>query len=62
MSMGEGLIAITVHVGAMLLVMGVIAVLVYEKLGLSFLRKAWINSDQVWAAAFVAAGVVTLFT
>jgi hypothetical protein len=62
MSMGEGLIGITVHVGAMLLVMGVIAVLVYEKLGLSFLRKAWINSDQVWAAAFVAAGVVTLFT
>jgi hypothetical protein len=62
MSMGEGLIAITVHVGAMLLVMGVIAVLVYEKLGLSFLQKAWINSDQVWAAAFVAAGVVTLFT
>lgn len=62
MSMGEGLIAITVHVGAMLLVMGVIAVLVYEKLGLSFLRKAWINSDQVWAGAFVGAGVVTLFT
>jgi hypothetical protein len=62
MSMGEGLIAITVHVGAMLLVMGVVAVLVYEKLGLSFLRRAWINSDQVWAAAFVVAGVVTLFT
>jgi hypothetical protein len=62
MSMGEGLIAITVHVGAMLLVMGVVAVLVYEKLGLSFLRRAWINSDQVWAAAFVVAGALTLFT
>ena len=62
MSMGEGLVAITVHVGAMLLVMGVVAVLVYEKLGLSFLRRAWINSDQVWAAAFVVAGAVTLFT
>jgi hypothetical protein len=62
MSMGEGLIAITVHVGAMLLVMGVVAVLVYDKLGLSFLRRAWINSDQVWAAAFVVAGALTLFT
>jgi hypothetical protein len=62
MSMGEGLIAITVHVGAMLLVMGVVALLVYEKLGLSFLRRAWINSDQAWAALFVLAGVATLFT
>jgi len=62
MSVGEGLLAITVHVGAMLLVMGVVAVLVYEKLGLSFLRRAWINSDQVWAAAFVVAGALTLFT
>jgi hypothetical protein len=62
MSVGEGLLAITVHVGAMLLVMGVVAVVVYEKLGLTFLRRAWINSDQVWAAAFVLAGIGTLFT
>jgi hypothetical protein len=62
MSMGEGLLAITVHVGAMLLVMGVVALVVYEKLGLTFLRRAWINSDQVWAAAFVLAGIGTLFT
>jgi hypothetical protein len=62
MSVGEGLLAITVHVGAMLLVMGVVALVVYEKLGLTFLRRAWINSDQVWAAAFVLAGIGTLFT
>jgi hypothetical protein len=62
MSMGEGLVAITVHVGAMLLVMGAVALLVYEKLGLRFLRRAWINSDQAWAAAFVLAGMVTLVT
>jgi hypothetical protein len=62
MSMGEGLIAITVHVGAMLLVMGVVSLVVYEKLGLTFLRRAWINSDQAWAAAFVVAGALTLFT
>jgi hypothetical protein len=58
----ESLLAITVHVGAMLLVMGVVALLVYEKLGLAVLRRAWINSDHAWAAAFILAGVTTLFT
>jgi hypothetical protein len=62
MGMGEAALAITVHVGAMLAVMAVVALVVYEKLGLTFLRRAWINSDQFWAGAFVAAGVVTLLT
>jgi hypothetical protein len=60
MSVAEGLLAISVHVGAMLAVMAVVALVVYEKLGLTFLRKAWINSDHMWAGAFVIAGVVTL--
>ena len=51
---------IVLHVGAMLLVMGVVAVVVYEKVGLGILRRAWINTDHVWAGAFVVAGVVTL--
>ena len=62
MGVGEGLVAITVHVGAMLAVMGVVALLVYEKVGLACLRKAWINSDQFWASAFIVAGVVTFVT
>jgi hypothetical protein len=62
MNLGEAALAITVHVGAMLAVMAVIALVVYEKLGLTFLRRAWINSDQFWAAAFIAAGTVTLVT
>ena len=62
MSMGEGLLAVTVHVGAMLVVMGVVSLLVYEKVGLTVLRRAWINSDQMWAAAFVIAGVATLLS
>jgi hypothetical protein len=62
MDAAEALLAITVHVGAMLAVMAVVALLVYEKLGLAFLRRAWINSDQFWAAAFVAAGALTLVT
>jgi hypothetical protein len=62
MSMGEGLLAVTVHVGVMLVVMGAVALLVYDKLGLRVLRRAWINSDQMWAAAFVIAGVATLLS
>jgi hypothetical protein len=62
MGVADAALAITVHVGAMLAVMGVVAVLVYEKLGLTFLRKAWVNSDQFWAGAFVVAGAATLLT
>jgi hypothetical protein len=54
--------AVVVHTGAMLLVMGAVALLVYEKLGLSVLRRAWVNLDAIWAGAVVAAGVFTLFT
>jgi len=46
----------------MLLTMGVVAVVVYEKVGLGILRRAWVNLDLVWAGAIVAAGVTTLFT
>jgi hypothetical protein len=24
------------------------------------LRRAWLNTDQIWASAFVLAGIVTL--
>jgi hypothetical protein len=55
-------LAVTVHVGVMLLVMGAIALLVYEKLGVAILRRAWVNLDWLWAAAFVMAGAITLIS
>jgi hypothetical protein len=55
-------LAITLHVTAMLAVMGVVALTVYDKVGVAVLKKAWINLDAVWAGAFVLAGVLTLFT
>ncbi len=58
----EALLATVLHVSAMLAVMAVVAVVVYEKLGVAVLRRTWVNSDQVWAGAFVFAGVATLFT
>jgi hypothetical protein len=55
-----GMIATGVHTIAYLAVAGLFAWIVYRKLGLALLRKAWLNFDFIWAAALVAAGVVTL--
>jgi hypothetical protein len=51
-----------VHTAAMLAVMAAIALLVYEVVGVGFLRRGWVNVDRVWAGALVTAGTVTLFT
>jgi hypothetical protein len=59
--LGGGL-ALLLHVASMMAVMAVVAIVVYEKLGVAVLRSAWVNTDWLWAAAFVLAGVVTLFT
>ncbi len=37
-----------------------VALVVYEKVGLAILRRAWFNLDRVWAVALVAAGALTL--
>lgn len=58
----QDLAAVVVHTGAMLFVMGLIAVVVYEKVGVTILRRAWLNLDVIWAAAAIIAGVATLFT
>jgi len=55
-------LAITLHVAAMLAVMSVVALTVYDHVGVAVLKKAWINLDWLWAGAFVLAGVLTLFT
>jgi hypothetical protein len=54
--------AVGVHTASMAIAMGVVAVLVYDKLGLGVLRRAWLNLDRVWATALAAAGAVSLFT
>jgi hypothetical protein len=54
--------AATLHVAAMLLVMGAVAVVVYEKVGLGILRRGWFNLDLAWSFVLIASGAVTLFT
>jgi hypothetical protein len=59
-SLWEGLAATAVHTGAMVAVAGVLALLVYEVVGLRILRTAWINLDQVWAVALICSGTATI--
>jgi hypothetical protein len=62
LSIPASALALVLHVAAMILVMGVLALLVYDRYGVSILRKAWINLDGVWAAAFIVAGMLTFVT
>jgi hypothetical protein len=53
-------IALLVHTLGYLLVTGLIAFLVYAKLGLDVLRKTWVNLDLIWAVALIATSGFTL--
>jgi len=51
---------VAAHMISMFLVMGLVALVVFETVGLGILRRAWVNLDVLWAGALVIAGVVTL--
>ncbi len=53
---------VAVHTLGYVVTMLAVALVVYAKLGVGFLRKAWINVDVVWAAALIVAGLIALFT
>lgn len=56
-----GLALLGVHTAAMFAVMALVALLVYETVGVRLLRRAWVNLDLFWALALVLAGVATLW-
>jgi hypothetical protein len=56
----QAIAVVLVHTGAMLLVMGTVAIAVYQWVGLQILRSAWINLDTIWAIALIAAGLLSL--
>ncbi|MEV1289167.1 hypothetical protein [Micromonospora sp. NPDC049679] len=56
----DGLAAAGVHTAAMFGTAALLALLVYEVVGLGVLRTAWFNLDRLWAGVLVAAGVITL--
>ena len=54
------LAAVLVHTAGYLLVTGLLAWVVYEKLGLALLRKAWLNLDMIWVVALMVTGAFVL--
>jgi hypothetical protein len=54
------LAAVSLHSVAMLTVAGVIAVVVYQKVGVEVLRRAWVNLDLIWVSALVVVGGIAL--
>jgi len=57
---GAALLATGLHGAGYLIVTALVALLVFEKVGVGLLRRAWFNLDLVWASALVATGALTL--
>ena len=56
----DGALAVAVHTGAMVATAGVVAVLVFETVGVGILRSAWLNVDRLWAGALLVGAAATL--
>jgi hypothetical protein len=61
-SLAVAVAAVGVHTLAMLGVTGIVALVVYEWVGVGFLRRGWINLDLIWTMALVATGVILFAT
>ena len=57
---GVELLAPLIHTLGYLAVTVLLAVVVYEKVGLGILRRAWINLNVVWSAALIVAAVAAV--
>jgi hypothetical protein len=55
-SLPVSIAAISVHTGAMLVVIAIVSLLAYKH-GLGFLRRGWVNLDLVWSASLVLGAV-----
>ncbi len=54
------IVAVSIHAAAMFGAMAIIAIVVYERVGVSILRRAWLNVDRIWAVALIVSGLLTL--
>jgi hypothetical protein len=57
------MLAVLIHTLSLLLVAGILAIFfyeTYEKLGLSLLKRTWLNFDMLWAIALIVAGFIAL--
>lgn len=60
-SVALAMAAVTVHTAAMLVSTGVMAFVVYRWIGLSILKRAWINFDLIWAGVLLLGGLVLIW-
>jgi hypothetical protein len=58
-SAATALVATSLHAAGYLVITALVAVLVFEKLGVAILRKAWFNLDLLWGVALFGSGVIT---
>ncbi|HZI29961.1 MAG TPA: hypothetical protein VFD64_17450 [Gemmatimonadaceae bacterium] len=58
-SQTTALVATLLHTLSYIVVSGAIAYCVYQRLGLRFLRRAWINMNVIWAVALIITAVAT---
>ncbi|HVR46406.1 MAG TPA: hypothetical protein VMT95_07200 [Candidatus Binatia bacterium] len=56
-----GAAMMAVHTLGYLATMTAIALVVYAKIGVSFLRTAWLNVDVIWAIALIVTGIIAAF-
>jgi hypothetical protein len=59
-NLGIAVIVAVVHMAAMTLAGGALALGVYHWLGLKFLSRSWFNLDVVWALSLILVGVLSL--
>lgn len=57
-----GWLMVGVHTLGYVLTATAIALFVYSKIGVRFLRTGWVNLDLVWAAALILTGLIALVT
>lgn len=50
-----------IHTLGYIALTGLVARVVYTRLGLTILRHAWFNLDLLWALALAGTGILTLF-
>ncbi|MBK3776605.1 hypothetical protein [Azospirillum aestuarii] len=56
-SAAAGLAVVLVHMAAMLVVIAIVGLVVFETVGLGILRRGWVNFDLVWAGALIGTGI-----
>jgi hypothetical protein len=59
-SLSVASLAVGIHTAGYLAVTALVAAIIYERVGLAVLRKAWVNMDLIWSGALVISGLLTL--